>query len=142
MTHNSYSDRDLRRILCETTSIALVGASQKPERPSFGVMQFLLKHGYSVSPINPGLAGQYIHEQLVHDSLAAVTMSIDMVDVFRNSREVSGLVDEVLALKKRPKFIWMQLGVFDLAAAKRAELAGIEVVMNRCPVIEISRLQI
>ena len=142
MTHNDYTDADLVRILSSTKTIALVGASQRPERPSNSVMQFLLRYGYGVTPINPGLAGQYIHDQLVYENLAAIPHPVDMVDVFRNSREVSALVDEVLALKKLPKFIWMQLGVYDLQSAQRAEAAGIEVVMNRCPAIEIPRLQL
>ena len=141
-THDHYADANLLRILSQTKTIALVGASQKPERPSYGVMRFLLGRGYKVIPVNPGLAGQKIHNQLVFENLAAISQSIDMVDVFRNSRAVPALIDEILALPIRPKYIWMQLGVYDLHSAKHAETAGIEVVMNRCPAIEIPRLRL
>ena len=142
MSHDHYADADLSRILLQTKTIALVGASLNPLRPSYGVMRFLLGRGYKVIPVNPGLAGQEIHGQLVYGNLAAISYSIDMVDVFRNSRAVPTLVDEILALQVRPKYIWMQLGVSDLPSAKRAEAAGIEVVMNRCPAIEIPRLRL
>ena len=105
-------------------------------------MRFLLARGYRVIPVNPGLAGQEIHGQLVFENLAAIPQPIDLVDVFRNSRAVPALIDEILALQVLPKYVWMQLGVYDLAAAKRAEAAGIEVVMNRCPAIEIPRLRL
>ena len=141
MIHDRYLDADLTRILRSTKVIALVGASAKPERPSFGVMRFLMRHGYTVIPVNPGLAGQCIQEQLVYETLAAIPNPLDMVDVFRNSSAVPGLVDEILALNWQPKYIWMQLGVFDLPSAARAERVGIEVVMNRCPAIEIQRLR-
>ena len=142
MSHDHYADADLSRILLQTKTIALVGASLNPSRPSYGVMRFLLGRGYKVIPVNPGLAGQEIHGQLVFENLAAISQSFEMVDVFRNSRAVPALIDEILALQVRPKYIWMQLGVYDLAAAKRAEAAGIEVVMNRCPAIEIPRLRL
>ena len=142
MSHDHYADADLSRILLQTKTIALVGASLNPLRPSYGVMRFLLGRGYKVIPVNPGLAGQEIHGQLVYGNLAAISYSIDMVDVFRNSRAVPTLVDETVALQVRPKYIWMQLGVSDLPSAKRAEAAGIEVVMNRCPAIEIPRLRL
>ena len=142
MIHDHYLETDLVRILRSTKTIALVGASPKPERPSFGVMQFLIQHGYTVIPVNPGLAGQHIHDQLVYENVAAIPTQVDMVDVFRNSREVPALVEEILALSKRPKYIWTQLGVYDLPSAQRAEAVGIEVVMNRCPAIEIPRLQL
>lgn len=142
MIHGHYLDADLIRILRNAKTIALVGASPKPERPSFGVMLFLMRRGYTVIPINPGLAGQHIHDQLVYENLAAVPTSVDMVDVFRNSSAVPALVDEILSLNKRPKYIWTQLGVYDLPSAQRAESVGIEVVMNRCPAIEIPRLKL
>ncbi len=142
MNHDHYEDAFLSRILTTTKSIALVGASPKAERPSHGVMRFLLAHGYHVIPVNPGFSGKEILDQRVYESLAVIPERIDMVDVFRAGDAVSGLVDEILALPHKPKFIWTQLGVSDLAAAKRAEGAGIEVVMNRCPAIEIPRLRI
>ncbi len=142
MIHDHYLDADLTRILRNTKVIALVGASPKPERPSFGVMRFLIRHGYTVIPVNPGLAGQCIQEQLVYENLAAIPNPVDMVDVFRNSSAVPALVDEILALNWQPKYIWVQLGVFDLPSAARAEGVGIEVVMNRCPAIDIPRLRL
>ena len=142
MAHDHYPDEVLVRILSNTKTIALVGASAKPERPSHGVMRFLLEHGYHVTPINPGLVGQRIHGQLVYGSLSAVPHSVDMVDVFRESSALPNLVDEIIALRIRPKYIWTQLGVYDLPSAMRAEASGIEVVMHRCPAIEIPRLRL
>ena len=142
MKHDHYADQDLIRILTSAKTIALVGASAKPERPSYGVMGFLLRHGYIVIPVNPGLAGQRIHDQLVYESLSAIPSAIDLVDVFRDSSALPALVDEIIALPQRPKYIWTQLGVFDLSAALKAEHVGIEVVMNRCAAIEIPRLHL
>jgi len=142
MKHEHYENDFLRGILADTKTIALVGASHKPERPSYGVMRFLLSKGYDVIPVNPGLAGQELLGKKVVGTLAEIAQPIDMVDVFRNSKEVPGLVDEVLALQNLPKVIWMQLGVSDDVSAARAEEKGIKVVMNRCPAIEIPRLGI
>jgi len=142
MKHEHYENDFLRGILADTKTIALVGASHKPERPSYGVMRFLLSRGYDVIPVNPGLAGQELLGKKVVGTLAEIARPIDMVDVFRNSKEVPGLVDEVLALQNLPKVIWMQLGVSDDVSAARAEEKGIKVVMNRCPAIEIPRLGI
>ena len=142
MKHEHYENDFLRGILAETKTIALVGASHKPERPSYGVMRFLLSKGYDVIPVNPGLAGQELLGKKVVGTLAEIARPIDMVDVFRNSKEVPGLVDEVLALQNLPKVIWMQLGVSDDVSAARAEEKAIKVVMNRCPAIEIPRLGI
>jgi predicted CoA-binding protein len=131
------SDDTIRAVLNTTRRIALVGASAKPWRPSHGVMRFLLDRGYEVTPVNPGLAGQTIHGRLVVGSLAEAG-PLDMVDVFRNASHVERLVDEVIGLGART--IWMQLGVEDEAAAKKARDAGITVVMDRCPVIEDRRI--
>jgi predicted CoA-binding protein len=138
--HDAYSDAYLRDVLTRTKSIAIVGASDNPERDSNRVLRFLLGRGYRVSAVNPKLAGQMILAAPVYATLADVPDAIDMVDMFRNNAAVPGMVDEVLALSQRPKFIWMQLGVRDDAAARKAEAAGIAVVMNRCPAIEIPRL--
>ena len=118
--------------------IALVGASNKPERPSFGVMGFLLRKGYRVIPINPGLAGQEIQGQKVLASLGDCTAPIDMVDIFRNTDDAATVIDEAIALKDRLqiKFIWCQLGVTPYDAATRAEQAGLNVVLDKCPAIE------
>ncbi len=139
--HQSYSDAYLRGILSDTKTIALIGASANPARPSYGVMEFLLQRGFAVTPINPGLAGQELQGQKVFATLADVPHKFDMVDVFRASDALPALVDEILALPQLPKVIWTQLNVFHAAAAMKAENRGIQVVMNRCPVIEMHRLE-
>jgi predicted CoA-binding protein len=103
-------------------------------------MGYLLSRGYNVIPVNPGQAGKQIHGQTVYARLADVPVLVDMVEVFRASEFLSGVVDEALAMSPRPKVIWSQLGVRDDAAAVRAEAAGIKVVMDRCPAIEYPRL--
>lgn len=138
--HDDYTDSYLRDILTRTKSIAIVGASDSPERDSNLVLRFLLGRGYRVSAINPKLAGQEIASMTVYATLADVPDAIDMVDVFRNNAAVPGVVDEILSLPQSPKFIWMQLGVRDDEAARKAEATGIQVVMNRCPKIEIPHL--
>ncbi|MCB1846125.1 MAG: CoA-binding protein [Halieaceae bacterium] len=133
------ADRDIARILETTRRIALVGASHKPERPSHRVMQFLLAEGYQVFPVNPGLAGQQLLGCQVYPELAAVPAAIDMVEVFRQSHYLQALVDEAVEVGART--IWTQLGVVDTDAAARAEQAGLEVVMDRCPAIELPRIR-
>ena len=132
------ADADIARLLEETSTIALVGASDRPDRAAFEVMGMLLAHGYHVIPVNPQLAGQAIHGQAVVATLADVSEPIDMVDVFRRSEFVSGVVDDAIAVGARA--VWTQLDVIDHAAAARAEAAGLEIVMDRCPKIEIRRL--
>lgn len=122
-----------RDLLLATRRIALVGASAKPDRPSFGVMRFLLDRGYDVTPVNPGLAGQEIHGRRVVATLAEAG-PLDMVDVFRRSEEAGAVMDEAVALGARS--VWLQLGVVDEAAAARARAKGAAVVMDRCPAIE------
>ena len=136
--HERYPDALLREILTSVKTIALVGASAKPHRPSNGVMRFLQAHGYRVIPVNPGLAGQSLHGERVHASLAEIPEKIDMVDVFRNSAYAGAVADQAVAIGAR--IVWMQLGVRDEAAAARAERAGVTVIMDRCPAIEIPRL--
>jgi len=140
LNHDRYEDDYILGILRSVKTIALTGASPNPARPSNGVMGYLLSRGYNVIPVNPGQAGKQIHGQTVYARLADVPVSVDMVEVFRASEFLSGVVDEALAMSPRPKVIWSQLGVRDDAAAARAEAAGIKVAMDRCPAIEYPRL--
>lgn len=132
------ADTDIADLLRATRRIALIGASAKPERPSYGVMKTLLDHGYDVVPVNPGLVGQAVHGQTVVASIADISPPADMIDVFRESAAVWGIVDQAIAHGARS--VWLQLGVTDDDAAARAEAAGVTVVMDRCPKIELRRL--
>ena len=132
-------DVEIARVLCSTRTIALLGASARLQRPSHRVMQFLLDHGFEVYPVNPGLAGQMLLGRTVYASLADIPESIDMVDVFRNAAYLPQVVDESIA--SGVKTLWTQLDVVDVVAASKAELAGLDVVMDRCPAIELPRLQ-
>ncbi|MCX2696205.1 MULTISPECIES: CoA-binding protein [Ochrobactrum] len=134
------SDNEIRDILQSVKTIALLGASPKPERPSNGVMKFLLNRGYHVIPVNPGQVGKTIHGQQVVAELADINEPVDMVDVFRASEALPGIVDEMMSLKHRPTVLWTQLDVVHEEAAKKAQAAGIKVVMDRCPAIEYPRL--
>ena len=138
MTDDVYSDDYLRGILSSVHTIALVGASERPDRPSHYVMAFLQSRGYRVIPVNPRAGAPEILGEKVYPSLADVPVAIDMVDVFRRSEETPAVVDAAIA--KRAKVVWMQLGVRHDAAAAKAEQAGLKVVMNRCPKIEHPRL--
>ena len=140
MMHDTYSDADLAEILATARTIAVVGASVRDSRPSHWVTGFLLGKGYHVFPVNPEHAGERILGQPVYTSLADIPEPIDIVDVFRRADGFAKVVDEVLQLPTLPKAIWGQLCVRDDAAAARAEAAGLRVVMNRCPAIEIPRL--
>ena len=131
------TDELLRRVLTGTKRIAVVGASNKPARASYHVMEFLIAQGFEVTPVNPGLAGQEILGRQVVAELAEAGPR-DMVDLFRNSAEVEAPVAE--AIRLGAKTIWMQLGVINEAAAAAARAAGLEVVMDRCPAIEMPRL--
>jgi predicted CoA-binding protein len=138
MNHDSYSDDYIRGIFARVKTIAMVGASPRPDRPSNHVMEFLQRKGFRVIPVNPQAAGQTIHGETVVATLGEIVEPIDMVDIFRRSSEVAPVVDEAIA--KHAKIIWMQLDVRDDKAAAKAEAAGIDVVMNRCPAIEMPRL--
>jgi predicted CoA-binding protein len=121
-----------------TRTIALVGASNKPQRASYGVMAFLLSKGYTVYPVNPALHGQQIHGQPVFVSLAECPAPVDMVDIFRNTEDAAAVIDEAIMLRHslEIKTIWCQLGVTPKDALDRAKDAGFTVVMDRCPAIE------
>ena len=140
MRHDSYSDDYIRGIFGRVKTIALVGASPRPDRPSNRVMAFLQRQGFNVIPVNPQALGQKIHGETVVGSLHDIAEPIDMVDIFRRSEEVAPVVDEAIA--KHAKIVWMQLGVRDDKAAAKAEAAGLDVVMNRCPAIEMPRLDL
>lgn len=140
MNHDRYEDGYVADILKTVKTIAVVGASPNPSRPSHGVMGFLLSKGYRVIPVNPGQAGKTILGRAVYGRLADIPEPVDMVDVFRASDHVGAVVDEALALDPPPKVIWTQLGVRDDGAAARAEAAGLRVVQDRCPAIEYPRL--
>ncbi|WP_417435256.1 CoA-binding protein [Hoeflea sp.] len=140
MNHDNYYNAYISGILQSVKTIAVVGASANEVRPSFFVMRYLLGKGYDVIPVNPGQAGKPILGQMTYARLADIPVAIDMVDIFRASDAVPGIVEEALALDPLPKVIWMQLTVRHDEAAARAEAAGIKVVMNRCPKIEYARL--
>lgn len=141
----TYGDDFLSRILARTRTVAMVGASPRAGRPSHGVMRFLQSTGRRVIPVNPAALGETIHGEVAVASLADIPADagpIDMVDIFRRADQAGEAVDQAIADKDRLgiRAVWMQLGVIDAAAAARAEAAGLDVVMNRCPAIEIPRL--
>ena len=136
MDHNHYADSYIRGILNTVKTIAMVGISPKDNRPSYFAFKYLLDRGYRMIPVNPGQAGKDILGQKVYATLSDIPEAIDMVDIFRASKFARPIVEEALTLTPKPRVIWMQLTVRDDEAAKRAEGAGLQVVMNRCPKIE------
>ena len=132
------ADADIRALLEQTRTIALVGASDRPDRPSYRVMAMLQAHGYRVIPVNPQITGEHLHGEFVFRDLAQLGDPIDMVDIFRNSAAAGEAVGQAIAAGA--KSVWMQLGVINHDAAARAEAAGLQVVMDRCPAIELPRL--
>lgn len=140
MNHDRYDDGYIRGVLTGAATIAMVGASANPIRPSYFVFKYLLGRGFRMIPVNPGLAGQDLLGQRVFACLADIPHPVDMVDVFRAAPEAANIVGEVLRMRPRPRVVWMQLGIRDDAAARLAEDNGIAVVMNRCPKIEYGRL--
>ena len=133
------SDEAIAQLLMQAKRIALVGASAKLERPSHRVMQFLLDEGYEVLPINPGFAGQRLLGQMVYASLADLPTSVDMADVFRDAASLPEVTQDVVATGIPA--MWTQLGVFHSAAEQTALDAGLQLVVDRCPAIEIPRLR-
>ena len=138
MKHDFYPDAYLRDILVSVRTIAVVGASPRPHRPSHGVMRYLQRQGYRTIPVNPFAAGGTILGERCYASLGEIAEPVDMVDVFRRSEAAGEAVDA--AIQIGAKAVWLQLGVIDAAAASRAEAHGLKVVMDRCPAIEIPRL--
>lgn len=131
-------DADIKALLEGARTIAMVGASDRPDRPSYGVMAFLQRQGYRVIPVNPQITGEHIHGEFVFRELSQIGDPIDIVDIFRRPLAAGEAVDEAIAAGA--KAVWMQLGVINEEAAARAEAAGLAVVMDRCPAIEIPRL--
>jgi len=133
-------DEDIAELLTNTRTIAVVGASDRPSRPSYGVMRFLQDQGYRVLPVNPQITGEHVLGEFVWRDLSQIGLPIDIVDIFRRPEAAGDAVDQ--AIFAGAKAVWMQIGVIDEAAAARAEAAGLKVVMDRCPKIEIPRLGI
>jgi len=142
MSYPDYPDALIARILRSVKTIAMVGASANAVRPSYFAMKYLLDKGFKIIPVNPGQIGKEILGQKVYARVADLPPPVDMVDIFRNSEAAGPITDEVIANKDRlgVKILWMQLGVINEEAAKRAEAAGLTVIMNRCPKIEYGRL--
>ncbi|WIY25554.1 CoA-binding protein [Parasedimentitalea psychrophila] len=136
----TYSDPFLRDILRRTKTVAVVGMSMNPVRPSYYVARYLSLKGYRVIPVNPRHVGERIFGQVVQESLSAIEGRVDMVDIFRRSEAVPEIVDEALAAFPDLQTIWMQIGVQHAEAAAKAEARGVGVVQNRCPKIEYQRL--
>ena len=132
------TEAEIKQLLEETRTIALVGASDRPDRPSYRVMAAHQAHGYRVIPVNPQITGEHVHGEFVFRDLAQLGDKIDLVDIFRKSTDAGAAIDQAIAIGA--KAVWTQLGVVDHAAAARAEAAGLKVVMDRCPAIELPRL--
>ena len=133
-------DEDIYELLAGTRTIALVGASDRPDRPSYGVMAYLQSRGYRVLPVNPQITGEHVHGEYVWRELSQIGEPIDMVDIFRRPQAAGEAVDQAIAAGA--KSVWLQIGVINHDAAERAEAAGLKVVMNKCPKIEIPRLRV
>ena len=138
MSELYYPDWQIRRILRDVNTVAMVGASTNWNRPSYFAMKYMQDKGFRVIPVNPRAAGETLLGEEVVASLKDITVPIDMVDIFQRSERVPPVVDE--AIEVGTKVIWMQLTVRHDEAARKAEDAGITVIMDRCPKIEFARL--
>ena len=134
------TDDQLRDLLSAARTVAVVGVSDSPDKPSWGVMQAMQAHGYRVFPVNPRITGEHVHGEFVWRELSQIGEPIDIVDIFRRSADVDPVVDAAIAAGA--KAVWMQLGIENADAAARAEAAGLQVVMDRCTKIELQRLGI
>ncbi|ABF64784.1 CoA-binding [Ruegeria sp. TM1040] len=135
-----YSDTLLKDVLRRTHSIAVVGVSTNPVRPSYYVARYLSLKGYRVIPVNPGHAGKELFGETIRATLSDIDAPVDMVDIFRRPEAVPEIVDEALAVFPALQTIWMQIGVEHAEAAAKAEARGLTVIQNRCPKIEYQRL--
>ena len=133
-------DEDIKALLEGTRTIAMIGASDRPDRPSYNVMRVLQDWGYRVMPVNPQITGEHVHGEYVWRELSQIGEPIDMVDIFRRPIAAGEAVDEAIAAGA--KSVWLQIGVINPEAAARAEAAGLKVVMDRCPAIDLPRLGI
>jgi len=135
-----YSDTLLKDVLRRTRSIAVVGVSTNPVRPSYYVARYLSLKGYRVIPVNPGHAGKELFGETIRATLSDIDVPVDMIDIFRRPEAVPEIVDEALAVFPALQTIWMQIGVEHAEAAAKAEARGLTVIQNRCPKIEYQRL--
>jgi len=133
-------DEDIAKLLKNSRTIAMIGASDRADRPSYGVMKFLQGWGYRVIPVNPQITGEHVHGEFVWRELAQIGVPIDIVDIFRRPQAAAVAVEQAIFVGA--KAVWMQIGVINEEAAAKAEAAGLKVVMDRCPKIEIPRLGI
>jgi len=131
-------DEDIAQLLANARTVAMTGASDRPSRPSYGVMKFLQDWGYRVFPVNPQITGEHVLGEFVWRECAQIGVPIDIVDIFRRPEAAAEAVDQAIFIGA--KAVWMQIGVINEEAAARAETAGLQVVMDRCPKIEIMRL--
>ncbi len=138
----AYSDEHLKSVLTSTKVVACVGVSMNPVRPSYYVARYLSLKGFTVIGVNPGHAGKRLFGNQIYGALSDIPKDakVDMVDIFRRSEAVPGIVEEAIAALPDLKTIWMQIGVEHAEAAAKAEAAGLNVIQNRCPKIEYQRL--
>ena len=132
------SDEDIADLLKSSRTIAVIGASDRPDRPSYGVMKFLQDRGYRILPVNPQITGEHVLGEFVWRELSQIGVPIDIVDIFRRPEAAAEAVEQAIFVGA--KAVWMQIGVINEEAAARAEAAGLKVVMDRCPKLEIGRL--